>query len=61
MLTLLRGIAERVAAGKIDPAGVPGWVKAVVHGPLADLVVRRTPTQADDLLLAWLREEIPAP
>lgn len=57
----LETLLERFLDGKLDGSNAGQMVRRLVHSDLAARVVALTPTPADDVALALLKEVIPKP
>lgn len=57
----LEALLARFLDGKLDGASAGQMVRRLVHSQLAANVVALTPTPADDVILALLKEVIPKP
>lgn len=57
----LEALLDRFLDGKLDGSNAGQMVRRLVHSQLAARVVALTPTPADDVVLALLKEVIPQP
>lgn len=57
----LETLFDRFLDGKLAPSNAGQMVRRLVHSDLAARTVALTPTPADDVVLALLKEVIPKP
>jgi hypothetical protein len=61
VLKALEALFDRFLNGKLNAGNASQMVRRLVHSQLAASVVALTPTPADDVILAFLKEVIPKP
>lgn len=61
ILKALEALFDRFLDGKLNAGNANQMVRRLVHSQLAASVVALTPTPADDVILALLKEVIPQP
>jgi hypothetical protein len=61
ILSALDKLFDRLLDGKLNASNASQAVRRLIHSELASRVVDMTPTPADDVILALLREVIPEP